>query len=212
MKGLLKKDLYSALNYRFTLLILGGIGLVNTIFSKDGGNILCSLISMAFMMSSLTPFSYDESAQWDKYAVTLPVSRKQIVASRYLYLLLSSCAGLIVSIAIRLFFFFTTPNINLTFSIAVSTAVILFFLISYCLSFPLIYKLGIEKARFFTIVTYMIPLVAVIGLLAAVDNIQALLFAPGTLLLLLFAGVVFTAICFIVSYYISVAIYNKKEF
>ena len=51
---------------------------------------------MSFSMLILTSMGYDEAAGFDKYALTLPVNREDLVRTKYLLLLLLLAAGFVV--------------------------------------------------------------------------------------------------------------------
>ena len=101
IKGLLLKDLdvfknfkgniiFSILMFLF-LIIVGSIQ--NDIFTV--GSILFLIF---FGMNSISTFSYDENADSDKYLLSLPITRKEIVLSKYLFVFLNSFISIIVGI------------------------------------------------------------------------------------------------------------------
>jgi len=92
MIGLLLKDLYAMRQYGRTMLVMLAFfavisaGLDNPATFFEGFFILMS------MMLTITSFSYDALAKWDRYALSLPVTRKEIVGEKYL-LSLVLCLG-----------------------------------------------------------------------------------------------------------------------
>ena len=91
IKGLLLKDLYVFKNYKgniyfsliiFTLIIFMASFRINILAS---GSIIFLIF---FGMNSISTFSYDENAIVDKYLLSFPITRKEIVQSKVLVLVL----------------------------------------------------------------------------------------------------------------------------
>ena len=85
MTGLLMKDL---LNIKRTLLgMLGLMAIYGVVFSAlmgDASSFLSSMLTVIFITVTVSSFSYDALVRWDRYALSLPVSRRDLVASKYL--------------------------------------------------------------------------------------------------------------------------------
>ena len=94
MTGLILKDFYALRNYlckqlALMAIIFLGIGLV-----FKSCSILPIMLMMLMVMTAMSSFNVDESAKWDGYALTLPVTREQIVGAKYLFsvgILLITC-------------------------------------------------------------------------------------------------------------------------
>ena len=105
MKGLLTKDYltikkkYGAARLFMDLAII--IALMKVL--EGAGAIYISFllipIEVTSMIISLT--TCDEQWKWGKYAVSLPVSKKQIVQSRFLFAAIISLMGLAVALAVN---------------------------------------------------------------------------------------------------------------
>ena len=83
MAGLLLKDCY---NLKSQLKMLGLfliLFLVLAISMKNSG-FFAGIAMMLAVMMPVTALAYDERAKWDQFAVTMPVTRTQIVGSKYL--------------------------------------------------------------------------------------------------------------------------------
>ena len=88
MRGLIWKDflvLRKTLRL-YVLFLLGYLGMALLgIFDLTFVTAFCAVILMILPISA---FSYDEFARWDRYARTLPLSPRQLVGGRYLFVLL----------------------------------------------------------------------------------------------------------------------------
>ncbi len=94
MKGLILKDLLNLRKQARIILLFVGfyfvLGMINQSGDSFGG-----VVALLFAMLAVTAMAYDERAGWDKYALTMPVSRRDLVVSKYLLGVLLSLAGLV---------------------------------------------------------------------------------------------------------------------
>jgi hypothetical protein len=156
MKGLLLKDLFSLRrSFRTSLVIL----LFYVVFALTMHSVtFISTMSMLFFtMLSITSFAYDEQAKWGPYAASLPVTRNQIVLSKYILALLLALIGAVVSIIGS----FAAPLIGDESGLSERMLTVLaMFLISILFAsvmLPLTYKFGTEKSRLMIIAVFAVP-------------------------------------------------------
>ena len=89
MKGLLIKDL----SYIKQSKILHTAGIITLLFAFAGGNMVTSYLAVISASMLQTTFTYDEYKGGMKYILTLPITRKQYVQSKYLLAaLLGACS------------------------------------------------------------------------------------------------------------------------
>ena len=83
MKGLIIKDIFNLKKGITTTLIMI---LFYGIFSYNTGNMSMLIGMTVFIMTSLSisSMSYDDMAKWDGYALSMPITRKNIVLSKYI--------------------------------------------------------------------------------------------------------------------------------
>ena len=82
MKGLIQKDIYmltTQLKFQLFLIIIYCV-----CFSFIGNGMLGMLGIFIAALLSNGMFTLDEQSKWDKFALTMPYSRKDIVLSRYI--------------------------------------------------------------------------------------------------------------------------------
>ena len=163
------------------------------------------------MMIFITTFSYDEYNSWDAYAISMPVSRKDIVKSKYIASIILIFIAVIFTIIISLIIGLIYDNINFQEIIANVLICAASIIILEAIMFPLIYKFGVEKGRI-TIFVGTFGIALLIGFLLKNFNVDAnnfivffdkyyYLIIPITLIIVL-----------VISYLISKKIYWKKEF
>ena len=95
MKGLLLKDFYimrdSSLIMVLTMLI---VGVALAVLSSPWLLIVVATTSLS--MAAVTTISNDKITQWDKFSATLPVSRTQIISSKYYMYALLGIIGIVL--------------------------------------------------------------------------------------------------------------------
>lgn len=222
IKGLIKKDLYNLSSYKTSLIIViifCGIAIIGTGNINLGPIIICTIIGMI----SLSTFSYDEISKSNKYILTLPTNRKEIIKAKYILAIgstiLGGILGIILTIIIANIMNYVRPEklIDLNYESLITTTIGGMFGISliHAIQIPSIYKWGAEKGRvqMFILVFILIVLVAGVGYLimkssfnidlAKIENIMQ---QYGLILLL-----ALMAVMYYISYKVSNKIYNKKE-
>lgn len=162
MYSLLLKDFYILLNnakaFLFMLLVFAFA------FIPSSG-LLAYIVACGIMSSMMvvTTFSYDERSKWRQYALIMPYERREIVLSKFC--LLALCA--FIGIALASLFGLVLKPILAVFAMTITfkmeeflSTMLLGFslaLIYGSCSIPLIFKLGAEKARLMTVLSFLIP-------------------------------------------------------
>lgn len=204
MRGLILKDLMNLkrhsriylvlIIFYFILGVLGG--------NKDMFNIM--MVMGVAVMLPITALAYDERSKWDKYALTMPISRNKLVLSKYILTLILLVAAFIVCVLTSIFFTDTSFTeivlVNLvTFSIGI-------LMMSFIL--PIMFKFGVEKGRILMMIILFTP-TAIIMLLSkvGVSNIN-----EETLNMYINYLPIVAIVILILSVFISLSINRKKEF
>ncbi len=220
IKGLLLKNLYVFKNFKgniifsicmFIFLITLG-SMQSDIFTV--GSILFLIF---FGMNSISSFSYDENADSDKYLLSLPITRKEVVLSKYLFVFLNSfisiLVGILVSFIITVLVRGKVNNIGDSLRICFLAFTSVSFLM--CANVPCIYKWGVEKGRMQSVI---IPALFIF-LLGIFGSLLFILFPQLYLNIdLLYVFKISPYICFAlnilfygISYLISLKIFLKKS-
>ena len=206
MKGLILKDL---LNLKSTFKTLGIMILFFAcVFIPQGNGFIFGIIILMFAMMVVTTISYDDLAKWDTYALTMPVTRKEIVTSKYLIMIILNTLGSLLALVVGII---GNMIMGQSFSLEILAITGVIFLIAFIFGsviIPLIYKFGTEKARLMLILCALIPT----ALILLVEQMKIPLPTnenPWTYLALLIG---LTIAGMVVSFMISLRIYEKKEF
>lgn len=204
MKGLILKDLFVLKSqirfYLIFILLYGFIALYsgNTSF-------LSGLICMFCLMLPLTAIAYDERAGWEKYALSMPVNRRDLVLSKYILGILFNFMSFLISV---IFGMFTSTPIKET--LIVAAAFVLIALIYLSLVLPMTFKLGTEKSRIYMLAIVLSPIIGLILLDKFGFSFSSVSDIPWKTLFPLFVAAVI--LFFFASIALSISIYKKKEF
>ncbi|KGR81372.1 ABC-2 transporter permease [Lysinibacillus boronitolerans] len=206
MVGLILKDLMTIQRQMkaqaFVLVFL----LVMAIFMQQS-SMLLAIIVFIVTIQAITALSYDEQSKWDKYANTLPISKADIVFSKYILSVMLMIIGLVMALPILFFINFFTNNETeffLTFNLIVTLA-----LCSLAVLLPIYIKFGSIKGRIVLIALCFIP-----GFLTGMfkeyipDMPQTFLYLKQYVYLTPFGGLLLLCL----SSLVSTAIYKRKEF
>ncbi|MFF2176902.1 ABC-2 transporter permease [Lysinibacillus sp. NPDC058147] len=208
MAGLILKDLMSIQRQIKAQAFLLIFFLFVSIFMQQS-LILFTLIIFIVTFQAITALTYDEQSNWDKYANTLPISKGDIILSKYILSVLLMLFGLILALPIVFIIHRFTNNwasaeFFLTFNLLVTLAFCMLALL-----LPIYIKFGSIKGRLFLISLCFIPSILFNLLKEYLPDItltlsnlkQYMFFAPFAGLLILW-----------LSSLISTAIYQRKEF
>lgn len=203
MTGLILKDLLNLKRHSKMYLIIIAfyivLGAVNGDFVMFG-----SMITVLAAMMPITSIAYDEKNNWDRYALTMPVSRMNLVFSRYalgLIFLAASFAITILSMA-------TIGKTPLIGAVAFGAGIFAAGIIFMDIVLPIIFKYGVEKGRIFM----MLVLFAPTGALVLISKLGFTFPEEPPIKNLIYLIPLITAAASAASVYASIVIYGKKEF
>ena len=98
IKGLIIKDLLQLKSYKRTLIMFIVIFIGLSITQEHTRNVLTVMMTLGLGMFSIATFSYDEMAKADKYILTLPLTKKEVVLAKYVLIITSTVIGAILGI------------------------------------------------------------------------------------------------------------------
>lgn len=222
IKGLIKKDLYNLGSYKISLIVMIIFCTVAIIGSKAvnyGPIIICTMIGMI----ALSTFSYDEISKANKYILTLPTNRKELVKEKFILAIGATIFGGILGILITIIvtkimnYIQPTNTINLDYNDLLFSTIGGMFGISLiqAIQIPSIYKWGPEKGRIqmFILIFLLVLIISGIGFLIMKSNIninleifESFMNRFGMIFLVLLIGSMY-----FISYKASCKIYSNKE-
>jgi len=207
MKGLLIKDLINLKKLGKSYLMLFVFYSVFAVLSKNG-SMLGAMVLLLCMMAPINSLSLDELSHWNEYALSLPVSRKTLVVSKYLLgILLGLAAMLLIGGGVALLGalgVMSGTGSTLLALVAISGVSIVYM----ALILPVIFRLGVEKGRLLMMMILMIPTVAII-LLPKLKAEALIHWIAGGGWMIVLAAVI---LIFVLSLDLSISFVEKKEY
>ena len=209
-KGLIYKDLF-LLKEAFPIVALAVLFLLFTIiFGFSGGFLALCIMLLVFAVKVVeSTLIYDETDGWDSYVLTAPVSRKEIIRSKYLLQVLFLAGAFLISAVILLL-------ISLIPMFSGEEWLFLMLIIGFCYALvygavviPIYLKFGQHTSSRY--VAFAV-LVVVAGLYGATFGFTMFLEFAASTIPLLIGVLVLSLAAYGVSYSISQKIYAKREF
>ena len=216
MKGLIRNNFYMVEGSLKAILLLSSISaLMLAILGRlivDSGSLFSFIIAGnlgVFGGMAATAIQKDAASKWNKFELTMPVSRRDVVKARYLSCVLYVLMGLVMALLNMSVFYLSTGTANLErvgygfvlglgFALSIPTFLI-----------PLVMIFGTDKTEPFMLVSIMMGLALFLGSSAIMS--PWLKDAAHANFLFRSSYVVFSIVLFVVSYLISCWIYQKKE-
>lgn len=212
MKGLLTKDFLTVKKkYGIARLIMDlTIIAVLMIILKEAGSVYISFLLVPLEVASMliTLANSDEQWKWGKYAVALPLTKKQIVSSRYAFAGIGAIIGLFVALTVNTISYFCFPAYQFGFYLFMSAASFCVVLLFLAFILPSNYWLGVNAG--FAAMFILIILLAILGIWSRVTDNAAMGFVVKNFDLSMIIGFVSTVIIFALSYLLSITLFKRK--
>lgn len=215
MKSLVIKDLYNiGHNAKSMLFMLLVFAFVIIPFGGPEAYMIMSGILCSMMI--ITTFSFDDSSKWMKYAMVTPITKKDMVASKFIVLLIFSTIGAISGLVIgsiggviihKVYFSNISNVLTLLFVSVVSLVISEIF---GSMSIPLLFKFGAEKARVLSLVALIFPAAICFGIYELL-TLFGVSFSDNSIFMLLCFSPLIALVWNLLMYKISYAIFAKKE-
>ena len=212
MKGLLLKDAYQTWCYiRWIILVSIAMMLVGVFCMKEGSNFFMQYSGILLGMLPMTLLAYDQNSRFSAYSAALPVTKEQLVGSKYLIGLGAMALVELLSMAALAAAQLLWGTVTVQITVATLLQVAMLTLLGNIILLPLTYRFGYEKAKY----VYYLS----IGMLGSLMGIAVS--SGGTLLNSILpvhgsglVGVVVLAavlVLYAASWRLSVAWYGKAE-
>ena len=212
MKGLIRNNFYSMEN-NIKISFMIALFLAAVAFFVQHNAVIQMIISMQmfiFIVNVGTPLHADVVSKWNKFELTLPVKRNDIIKAKYL----SFAALILLGIMMG-----SVTGISICVSSGISNIQSILYGCEYGLTlsaatagimFPLMLKIGTEKNEMIMILSA----VASIGLLLLVAALLTPLTGEMNMnhSLVGMVSAIAALVIFVGSYFVSVRVYGQKEF
>ena len=212
MKGLLMKDFltirkkYGIPRVAMDIFIIVALMVV----LKGTGAIYISflLIPIEVMSMVMSLATCDQQWKWGKYAISLPITKAQLVKSRYTFSLILSCVGFIVALMVNTVSYFCFPKYDYGFYLFVAAASFAVTLLFLSFVLPSNYSLG-ENAGFAAMIILVILLI-VLGIWSNMTGNAIMQFVVDNFEMSLMIFFSVTVIMWILSCTLSIRLFKRK--
>ncbi len=218
MKALIIKDLLFIKGSWKNLLVLF-IG--SLLISVALGNYLLAMVCVPvwLLASGINTFQTDEFYNTESYTLSFPLTRKKIVLSKYLFslvmLVIATWIGLIIYAIVALII---RPGFNGLNTDMIKYLIMLELasLIVDAVFYPVIYKFGCEKSRL-VLMSIIMLLLGIAAIISAYINTHDIKIDLTNFVNFIqdngvFAVAGITIVTLIISYFLSVKFYKKKDY
>lgn len=210
MTGLIVKDfIVLKHNIRFYLMLIilyAIIGMFSNLSSFLLG--MLSVLGISFILGT---FGYDEAAKWDQYALSLAVTRREMVRAKYLVALILTAVTVIIGFLLTIVSQLIHGKLEFMQFMLSSGVFFVAMLLIIALMLPCMYRFGAEKGR----AVMILCILAVAGLvvlflwgLEQTPMLNILMASPLLSVLLIVCVLLFFLS---LSYHIALKIYQKKD-
>lgn len=175
MKGLLLKDFY-VIRESLLMLILTFIAVGAGLAILISPWVLIIIAATTLSLQAVTTIQNDKSTQWNRFSATLPISRTQVVRSKYLSYILLCITGILLGIIVSIVASIFKQEFDVYNMFSYSCLAIIVSLLPGGISIPCAFLFDEEKSILGLILSYIVTscvLVALVILLKQVINIRA---------------------------------------
>ena len=201
IKALLYKDFNALKRYARIMLVVAVV--CSFIFKEEGSSLIVMIYSASLL---LTTMAIDEREHFLRRAISDSGRNKAIVGEKYILLFILVMAAVVISIILEM-----VMAVIYKRSIEWGSMIIImlsgFALTSFSggTTIPLTLKYGAEKARIILLLCYMVPAILMMWLLPSV-NITLSTFTLSIVI------IIFSLLLYLISFFVSVKILEKKDF
>ncbi|WP_313132862.1 ABC-2 transporter permease [Anaerocolumna sp.] len=211
MSGLILKDILNLKKYMKQMGIILIVYLFMSISFKNPNLIVFMMVFVTTMLI-VTSMAYDESTKWDKYALTMPITKKDLVKSKYVLLVLLALAGGVISLISAFILSKFIGVSDYEEMLLTSAGVVLASLLLFSIIIPIIFKMGTEKTRIIMIILFAVPTILITGFSKIFKDLNMPQLTAEQVKYLVYASPFIVLLIVFLSYNLSVSILNKKEF
>ena len=216
MLGLLEKDFRLLKGQKNFFLIILLITVFLSLNSEDNFAVTYLTFIAGFM--TISSFGYDDNGNCMPFLLTLPVSRRLYVKSKYVLGFLLTFIGWLAGMVISMVTAFLHKAPPTAEAVLAQLAWVFLWMIILSFVLPMLFKFGAEKGRMATLAMMLVFMAIVFAFTKLAEGMGMDMDAcrnalAGQQIIVLVAGLAVVALILVlISYFISVKIVQKKEY
>lgn len=209
MRGLILNNLYSLESHlKISCLIVGLVNIILFFMESPAAVQVAVMLSIVLIpANAFSLMKQDSSAGWDRYELTLPLARQQIIQSKYATFILLLLLSVLVTLCIQLITIaYGAESLWPLYNLVPRGSGII--LCSAALTYPLGYVMGPDKAEIVMILSIIFSFV-VFGSVFGVYHafVSTVIDEQFSIVFLVVASCLFG-----LSYFVTCKIFSRKEF
>lgn len=212
MKGLIRNNFYSMESNIKTAFLMSAL-LIFTPFVINHPRILSVIVSVQifiFIANIGTSLHADEVAKWNIFELTLPVDPGMVIMAKYVSFSLLIVFGLIISAFTGIVSSLLSASADLSSIIAGYEYGLTLSLIVAAIMYPVMLKIGTEKNELIILFSAFISVILMLFIAFIVSLFSGEMAWQAALVRTI--SLVVSLLLFLLSYFVSLKIYKKKEF
>ena len=207
MKGLLLKDVYQMWYYTRVIILAAVVMMLVGVFGmKEGSNFFMLYGGFLLGIFPMTLLAYDQNSRFSAYSAALPVTKEQLVGSKYLIGLGAMALSELLSMAALAAAQLLWGTVTVQITVATLLQVAMLTLLGNMILLPLSYRFGYENYLCIGVLACLMG----IAVSSGGTLLNSILPAHGSLLVLVVVLVAALAL-YALSWRLSVAWYGKAE-
>lgn len=217
MKGLIRNNFYSmedSLKLTSAINIMMAIGVsvlgIFNSFARSWIAIVILLQMGSYAVQVASTLQKDVSSQWNKFEITMPVRRKDVVKAKYICFILNGVLGIAAALLTVIISQLLQIDINVEkVFLSITFGIVIIFALP-ALMYPLLLIFGVNKTEMVLSISVILISILFVGSSVIFNYIMPDLSVYSNLVFRC-SIIVISIILFIISYMFSVISYKKKE-
>lgn len=217
MKGLIRNNFYSmedSLKLTSAINIMMAIGVsvlgIFNSFARSWIAIVILLQMGSYAVQVASTLQKDVSSQWNKFEITMPVRRKDVVKAKYICFILNGVLGIAAALLTVIISQLLQIDINVEkVFLSITFGIVIIFALP-ALMYPLLLIFGVDKTEMVLSISVILISILFVGSSVIFNYIMPDLSVYSNLVFRC-SIIVISIILFIISYMFSVILYKKKE-
>lgn len=215
-KGLITKELVFLKSYKKNLILFVILAAMLCFLNDSITSFMPVYIPLILGMIATNSFVYDSQANSERYLLSFPLNKKDIIRTKYIYILSFTVLGAILGIvfAIILQSIKDSSLLNIDDIVSTGAGALFGMMILQMFQIPILIKFGYEKGKFIQMIAIVLIMMIASILSVTVMKITSLSLNEVLDMLKqygLYIIAIVTVLFYLLSYKISYNIYKKKE-
>ena len=215
-KGLITKELVFLKSYKKNLILFVILAAMLCFLNDSITSFMPVYIPLILGMIATNSFVYDSQANSERYLLSFPLNKKDIIRTKYIYILSFTVLGSILGIvfAIILQSIKDSSLLNIDDIVSTGAGALFGMMILQMFQIPILIKFGYEKGKFIQMIAIVLIMMVASILLVTPIKITSLSLNEVLDMLKqygLYIIAIVTVLFYLLSYKISYNLYKKKE-